>query len=142
MTATKKHYLSDHAPEAIEAFWNQIDITPVNEFFAKLLKLPVALEKGVARNYSNKPYYYLSDDTNIAGTNPVIFAAFKKMTITTHGGLEADENTGELYYWASVHLNYDHQGGGSNGAKIGYIRFSKGKWEIESEEERNRKWNN
>jgi len=42
-----------------------------------------------------------------------------------------DEETGELRYWASIHITYQHHAGGSNGMDLFSARYSNGVWEFE-----------
>ena len=131
--------LWDYAPEEIEAFWQGIDIMPVNEFFSKLLNLSVKLEKHTGQNYNKQISYALADTTNIATQSAITAAAWSEMNVQSFGcNINVDKATGELYFWATIHLSYKHWGGGSNGAEIGSVTYTKGAWEIESTQERNK----
>jgi len=132
-----KYYLTDYAPEEIEEFWQGLDITPVNEFFSKLLNLPVKLEKQASKNYRNDVRYALADPTNIAAQSAITNAAWREMYVQTFGcAVSINKETGALYFWADIHLSYRHWGGGTNGATIGNIMYANGAWEIESEQQR------
>ncbi|WP_299994548.1 hypothetical protein [uncultured Clostridium sp.] len=44
----------------------------------------------------------------------------------------------DIYYWASIHFNYEHIDGGTNGAKLGSAIYKNGKWEFSLEKDRKR----
>ena len=135
MNAT--YHLEDYSPEEIEEFWNGIDITPVNEYFSKLLNLPVRMEKQSGKNYNGTICYALADKANIAQESCITNAAWKEMNVQSFGcAISAKKETGDLYFWADIHLAYRHWGGGTNGATIGVAWFEDGEWTIKSEEER------
>lgn len=41
-----------------------------------------------------------------------------------------DKDTGDLKYWVSVHIRYEHKGGGENGMEMGTALYCDGKWEF------------
>lgn len=124
---------SDYAQDEIDAFWDMLDLAPVNEFFSKILKLKVNLEK-VRSDTRGRIHYELEDKTNIAAENPITNAAWQEMRVNTFGsGMTVNHETGALIYWGEINLRYSHHGGGSNGAKIGGVWFTNGSWIIQAE---------
>ena len=78
---------------------------------------------------------------------PFIRLAWKEFRITNFGGgLGTNEHhygedyskpVEKVFYWMSIHYEYSHIDGGSNGASIATAWFSEdGKWTFESDEER------
>jgi len=128
------YYLSDYAHDEIEEFWQSLDMKPVNEFFGKMLNLPVNLAKHSSYTDEFTMRHSLSDNANIADANPITAAAWSKMKVCNFGGgVYVDKSTGALCYAASINLSYEHWSGGTNGAQIGSVRYVNGAWQLESE---------
>jgi len=127
----------EYTQEEKDKFWDALDMAPVNEFFSKLLNCKVNLKKVQGKTYSGRVCYELQDETNIAAENPITHAAWEKMNVETFSSnVTTDKETGELRYWGTINLRYHHWTGGSNGAEIGSIEFTQGKWDIAASNQR------
>jgi hypothetical protein len=127
------YFIYHYTEEERIAFWESLDLTIVNEYFSKMLGTNIDM-KLILKKTDNIQYLYdLKDENNIAPTNAITDSACEYMNV--HGWspyISVDKDTGDLQFHSSINLKYKHWGGGTNGATIGYIFFSKGEWKIYS----------
>jgi len=83
----------------------------------------------ISTNRSDVYITFMSDDIT-AQTGP--FAAILKhcYIYSFSNSVFRDKNNGEIGYWVSVNIRYEHKDGGSNGMEMVRALFRNGKWEF------------
>jgi len=79
--------------------------------------------------------YFQSD--NIAATCGIFGKILEYCQIENFSSeVYEDEESGELRYWVSVHISYQHHSGGSNGMELFTARYQNGEWTFKDVEPR------
>jgi len=138
----------DFTRDDADAFWEKLDIVPVNEIFSKILGRDIKFQKMrlvtlhdndrfYDKNDNIKPEatitYELVDDTNILPDNPVTKSAWQKMTVrSTNSFIRGIPEEWGLRYTASISLQCKDKAGTFGNAPLGSVYFKEGKWRFDN----------
>ncbi len=112
----------------------------VEELFGLIrdfVKMPDLQFKANLREYRDGDKRIEFDSDDIAKKDYLISLAWKEFKISNfNSNATVDRQSEEPYYWITVHYDYKHIDGGSNGAEIGFAEFRNGNWKFYSDIER------
>jgi hypothetical protein len=110
--------------------FNEIDFSQIESKLSELVGTPIKLTKGLQSGRTTARIVARSQD--LIDKAGIFKAAFKDVVVSTFNSDVAMGEEEKKYWWATWYLDYNHKGGGSNGAQIltSWYYFDTKKWEF------------
>ena len=131
MTPELKNVILDNDNEELLTFAKDIDFSELFDHVRALAHVDCGFYKPeITTKRGNVYIAFMSDDIT---TQAGLFAAILRCCYicSFSNGVYKDAGTGELGYWVSVSVRYNHKSGGENGMELTTARYHKGRWEFQ-----------
>ena len=126
-----KNVILDNDNEELISFAKDIDFSELFDHLRAFAKVDCDFyQPEITTSRGNVYISFMSKDiTNHTG----IFATILRCCYfcSFSNGVYKDRETGELGYWVSVSVRYNHKNGGENGMELTTARYHKGRWEFQ-----------
>ena len=114
-------YLSDYDNDEIREFGNKIPFSKILNRVRKMFGLNLSFDcpKLTEDRFGCPRHIEIKGKDDLTKLNDTLAVLFKTAYVETfNGSISCDKETGKLYVWGNLHLNYEHYDGGRNGLNL------------------------